>query len=82
MLNSLGRRCTRSGGTVELVLLVDLLPGLLPVVGVLAVPGEHVADALGVLALGGNALQAGLDDLHRVVSKKAAAYMPPMNWPP
>ena len=38
-------------GRVLVVLLVDAPPGRLPVRGVCLVPGEHVADTLGILAL-------------------------------
>ncbi len=42
------------------------MPGLFPVVRVGAIPGDQVADHLGVLATGRNGLEGGLGEPHRV----------------
>ncbi len=48
---------------IQVVLLIDQLPGLGPVVRILGVPAQHVADALVVLALRGDAAETRFDDL-------------------
>ena len=52
---------------VVLVLFFDALPGCLPVLWLLLMPAQHIANRFGVLAPGGDARQPGLDDPARIV---------------
>ena len=68
-------------GIVPVPLVRHELPRLLPVLGVLRRPGQHVADHLRVAALGRDGAQARLHDPARVVLEKGGGVHPPEEHP-